>query len=42
MPAFGATLAAEEIRGLVRYIRRLCNCAQPAWAGDGGNAGAGS
>ncbi len=32
MPAWGKTLAAEEIRDLVAYLRHLCNCSQPAWA----------
>ncbi len=35
MPPFGQMLSAQEIRSLVAYIRRLCDCEQPAWAGDG-------
>lgn len=33
MPAFGAMLEPGQIRALVGYIRKLCGCAQPAWAG---------
>jgi mono/diheme cytochrome c family protein len=33
MPAFGDLLEPEQIRALVGYIRELCDCAQPAWAG---------
>jgi len=36
MPAFGLTLSAGEIRGLVRYIRDLCGCQGPAWSRAGG------
>jgi cytochrome c oxidase cbb3-type subunit III len=32
MPAFGQTLSREQIWSLVRYIRELCKCRQPAWA----------
>jgi len=32
MPAFGETLSAEDIRLLVKHIRELCRCQQPAWA----------
>jgi len=32
MPAYGATLSAEEIRSLVRHIRTLCRCEGPAWS----------
>ena len=32
MPAFGETLAPDQIRSLVRYIRELCKCRQPPWA----------
>ena len=32
MPAFGRTLNTMDILGLVRYIRLLCHCKQPAWA----------
>lgn len=35
MPAFGETLTREQIRSLVRYIRRLCRCEGPAWSRDG-------
>ncbi|MDX1494197.1 MAG: cytochrome c [Longimicrobiales bacterium] len=36
MPAFGRMLRPEQIRALVAHIRILCDCSQPAWAGDGG------
>ncbi len=39
MPGFAPALAAAEIRSLVAYIRTLCQCAQPAWAGDGAPGG---
>lgn len=32
MPAFGEALAPETIRGLVDYIRVLCDCQGPHWA----------
>ena len=32
MPAFGETLTTAEIQSLVKYIRQLCHCQQPAWA----------
>jgi hypothetical protein len=32
MPAFGQSLSAEDIRLLVKHIRQLCSCQQPAWA----------
>ena len=32
MPPFGETLSPEDIRLLVRHIRELCRCQQPAWA----------
>lgn len=32
MPAFGGTLAAAEIRALVRHIRTLCRCEGPSWS----------
>ena len=32
MPAYGETLSRDQIWSLVRYIRELCRCAQPAWA----------
>ena len=35
MPPFGATLAPDDIRGLVRHIRVLCACAGPEWSTDG-------
>jgi cytochrome c oxidase cbb3-type subunit III len=37
MPAFSATLNAARVRGLVGYLRRLCACTQPVWAGEGGS-----
>lgn len=33
MPGFGSLLSDAQIRALVAYIRVLCACAQPAWAG---------
>ena len=33
MPVWGETLSAAQIRALVRYIRELCHCQQPAWTG---------
>lgn len=35
MPAWGETLSREQIRALVRYLRRLCRCTGPRWSGDG-------
>ena len=32
MPAFGGTLASDEMRALVAQIRTLCKCAEPVWA----------
>jgi mono/diheme cytochrome c family protein len=32
MPAFGQTLSRDQIWSLVRHIRELCKCRQPAWA----------
>lgn len=32
MPAYGQSLSRQEIRSLIRHIRRLCNCRQPSWA----------
>lgn len=32
MPPWGETLAGAEIRDLVRELRRLCDCAGPAWS----------
>lgn len=37
MPAF-SQLTPQQIRSLVAYIRTLCSCEQPAWAGDGNGA----
>lgn len=34
MPGFGSSLTPVEIRTLVRYLRTLCRCEQPAWARD--------
>ena len=34
MPAWGGTLAPEDIRALVAHLRTLCQCRQPAWAED--------
>lgn len=36
MPAFGEMLSPLQVRALVDHIRVLCDCTQPAWAGDGG------
>lgn len=36
MPAFGGSLNASEITGLVRHIRTLCRCEGPSWSRDGG------
>ncbi|HEX6308537.1 MAG TPA: c-type cytochrome [Longimicrobiales bacterium] len=38
MPGFASRLAPNEIYSLVRYMRELCACAQPDWAGDGAEA----
>lgn len=35
MPAFGASLSPDAMRGLVRHIRTLCRCDGPAWSKDG-------
>ena len=32
---FGMNFSNEQIRSLVAYIRTLCQCTQPQWAGDG-------
>jgi mono/diheme cytochrome c family protein len=32
MPPFGQTLTRAQIWGLVRYLRTLCRCEEPAWA----------
>lgn len=37
MPAFSEMLSPTQIRALVAHIRTLCDCVQPAWAGDGGS-----
>lgn len=34
MPGFGYTLTPSEIRGLVRYLRGLCECNGPGWSRD--------
>ncbi len=34
MPGFGYTLTPGEIRGLVRYLRGLCECNGPGWSRD--------
>lgn len=41
MPPFGATLAPDDINGLVAYIRELCRCAGPQWSRDGRRGAAG-
>ncbi len=33
MPAWGDTLSDEQIAGLVGYMRTLCHCEGPPWAG---------
>lgn len=35
MPAFAGTLPPDRIQALVTYLRGLCDCTQPAWAGGG-------
>ncbi|MDX1645601.1 MAG: cytochrome c [Longimicrobiales bacterium] len=35
MPAFGEMLSPAQMRALVTHIRALCDCREPAWAGDG-------
>ena len=35
MPAYRETLTGDQIRALVRHIRRLCACTGPAWSTDG-------
>jgi len=32
MPPWGQSLSHEEIRQLVTYMRKLCQCEGPAWA----------
>lgn len=34
MPSWGFTLAYEDIRGLVAYLRQLCRCQGPEWSRD--------
>jgi hypothetical protein len=34
MPPWGQTLGTDEIRMLIAYMRKLCQCEGPAWAGD--------
>lgn len=36
MPAFGEALDRRTIRGLVAYIRELCDCRGPSWASGAG------
>lgn len=38
MPGFASRLTADEIRDVVRFMRSLCACTQPEWAGDGAGA----
>ncbi len=35
MPPWGQTLTSEEIRKLVAYMRKLCQCEGPLWSRDG-------
>ncbi|MCI0699026.1 c-type cytochrome [candidate division KSB1 bacterium] len=35
MPPWGQTLSHEEIRKLVAYMRKLCQCEGPLWSRDG-------
>ena len=35
MPPWGQTLRNDEIRQLVAYMRKLCQCEGPAWSRDG-------
>jgi mono/diheme cytochrome c family protein len=35
MPPWGQMLSHEEIRKLVAYMRKLCQCEGPAWSRDG-------
>ena len=37
MPAWGETLSREQIWALVGYLRKLCRCRGPEWAGRGGD-----
>lgn len=34
MPPYGETLTREQIRGLVRHLRTLCDCEGPEWSRD--------
>jgi mono/diheme cytochrome c family protein len=34
MPPWGQTLTSQEIRKLVVYMRKLCQCEGPAWSRD--------
>lgn len=34
MPAWGETLSNEQMLELVAYMRELCACEEPSWAGD--------
>ena len=34
MPPWGETLSPSDLRSLVKYVRTLCQCEQPGWAGD--------
>lgn len=34
MPPWGNALSVEEIKGLVKYMRGLCNCNPPKWSTD--------
>jgi mono/diheme cytochrome c family protein len=38
MPGFGQTLAREDIRALVRYLRQLCSCEAPRWSNNSSTA----
>ena len=35
MPAFGPSLGDADLRAVVAYMRRLCQCRGPAWSTDG-------
>jgi len=34
MPPWGNSLSVDEINGLVKYMRGLCNCSPPKWSTD--------
>jgi cytochrome c553 len=34
MPPWGESLASKDIRGLVRFMRSLCQCEGPSWSLD--------